>query len=850
MKFKTSSPLLLLLLLLLLLAGSAGAGSAASEKGDGRSLLIKAKRIYTATQGVLTDSMILIENGKIAKIGPRLAVPGRPRMIEAEVVIPGLIDSHTHLGVYSVPTIKENDDGNEMTNPITPQVRALDSFNFADPAIKIGLAGGVTTIISRPGSANVIGGTSVAVKLKAASPEAMVLVEDCDLKMAIEGNPVGVYGARNQAPSTLMAVYHLARKAFLEAQAYQRRWEDYEKERSSGQDNPPPKQDLGKEILVKALKREIPVHMHCATASETATCIRLADEFKLRLSLGHCYWTYLIVDDLAPRKDIHFNIGPPMLFSYFDDPGQFVNCAAVLAEAGLKVSLQTDALGGGQQNLRELAALCVRYGMSEEDALKAITIRGAEAVGLDGRVGSLEPGKDADLVLLDGAPFDLLTAVDKVLIDGRIEYENPALAPHKAPTTLPEVRGEVRWPEGLDTSKVFAIKAGLVYTMSGAAIANGVILIRDGKIERTGSDIDIPAGVPVVDIPGYSVLPGFVSPRSTLGISSNWRQQSSVDETTSPVTPELEVKHAIEPQAPLFNFARQTGITTALVTPGDRNVIGGQGIAIRTDGSVVDKMIVRDRAVMVFGFGVKAKRPTAMPSTRMGVAALLRETLVKAREHGASLERWAAGGKGERPSDLALEALLPVLRGEVPVLVHAEREDDIRTALRIADEFSLRVILDGATEAWKMRREIKSRGIPIILGDVFRGLGQIEDAGFNPRSAALLAEAGIPVAFKTETGSWLVPGQGEAGGDPLETAAFAVRNGMSEDAALRAVTIDAARIVGVAETKGSIEPGKDADLVILHGHPLSTTAPPEAVFSNGKLVFKRLPGRHRQTQPR
>jgi imidazolonepropionase-like amidohydrolase len=821
--------------------GTAAPISAANDPG----LLIKAKKIYTATKGVINDGLILIRNGKIDQVGKSVKVSGKPREIEAAVVIPGLIDIHTHLGVYSVPNVRENEDGNEMTNPITPQVRALDSFNFEDPALAVGRAGGVTTIVSRPGSGNVVGGTSVAVKLKNAPPEAMILKEDCDLKMAIEGNPVGVYGARNQAPSTLMAVYALARKAFLDAQAYQKSWEDYEKDRQAGKDVTPPKRDLGKDNLVKALKREIPVHIHCATASEIASCLRLADEFKLRLSLGHCYWGYLIVDELAPRKDVYFNVGPPMLFSYFDDPSQFMNCAAILAEAGLKVSLQTDALGGAEQNLRELAALCVRYGMREDDALKAITIREAEAIGLDDRIGSLEPGKDADLVLLDGEPFELLTSVDKVLIDGVVEYENPSLAPRAAVAPPPPPpQGGLALPAGLDGAAPFAVRAGTVYTMAGAPVADGVVLVKDGKIERVGEKLDVPAGYAVIDAPGYTVLPGFVSPRSTLRISSNWRRQSSVDEVSNPVTPELEVKHAIEPQAPLFNFARQLGITTALITPGNRNVIGGQGVVIRTDGEVVDRMIVKDKAVMVFGFGPQAKRENALPSTRMGLAALLRETLVKAREHQAALERWEKDPKGARPSDLSLEALIPVLEGERPVLVHAEREDDIRTALRIADEFKLRIILDGATDGWKLAAELQRREIPVILEDLFRGLGQVEDAGFNPRNAALLAAAGVRIAFKSETGSWLVPGQGEAGGDPLEIAALAVRNGLSEETALRAITIEAARIAGVDATTGSLEPGKDADLVILRGEPLATRAVPEAVFSDGRLVFRNEPGLH------
>ena len=350
--------------------------------------------------------------------------PSGAKVLVAEVVIPGLIDVHSHIGVAGTPDVPENDDLNETTNPVTPQVRAIDSFNFEAPAIKAALAGGVTTIVSRPGSTNVICGTSVAVKLKNAPLNRMVLLEDCDLKMAIEGNPVNFYGRKKVLPATLMGVYYLARKSFQDAREYGNAWEAYEKDKKAGKNVTPPKRDLGKETLVRALRREIPVHIHCITASEVMTCIRLAEEFHLRLSLGHCSYAYLVIDELARHKDVHFNVGAQMFFRYYQNDREFMNCPAILANAGLKVSLQTDALFGGQQNLRELASLCIRYGMKEEDALKAVTIRGAEAVGLDKRIGSIEPGKDADLVLLNGEPFEFLTSVEKVIIDGRIEFEN------------------------------------------------------------------------------------------------------------------------------------------------------------------------------------------------------------------------------------------------------------------------------------------------------------------------------------------------------------------------------------------------------------------------------------------
>ena len=816
-----------------------------AQAAESNSYLIKAKRIYTVSQGTIENGMILVDKGKIVQVGKNISAPKGVPVLEAAIVIPGLIDAHTHVGVYSLPNVDENSDGNEMTNPITPQVRALDSFNFDDPAIKAGLAGGVTTVISRPGSGNVIGGTSVAVKLKNASPQEMVLKEVCDLKMAIEGNPVGVYGSKNQMPGTLMSVYFLARKAFIEAQEYIKSWETYEKDKKDGKDVSPPKRDLGKEALALALKREIPVHIHCATASEIVSSIRLADEFNLRLSLGHCYWAYLILDELAKRKDVHYNVGPPMFFNYFEDPLTFKNNPAILSEAGLKVSLQTDALGGAQQNLRHLALLCVRYGMKEDDALKSVTLNGAEAVGLEARIGSIAPGKDADLVFLDGEPFDILTSVQQVLVDGRVEYQKEAGKRPVLGEPAAAAKTRLDLPDGLEQASSLAIKAGTIFPISGPAFTNGIILIENGKIKSIGRDVTVPAGVPVLDAREFTVMPGLISARSYLGITSNWRSQSSLNEPSKSVVPELEVKHAVEPQAPLFTFARELGITSVMVTPGDRNVMGGQGAVLKTEGSVVDKMIIKDRAVMVFGVGASAKRQNQMPSTRMGIAALLRETLVKAQEYGSTLEKYEKDKKGKEPQrDLSLEALLPVLRGEMPVLIHCERKDDILTALRLADEFKLKVILDGATDAYKVVDELKKRGIAVVLEDIFRGAGNIEDRGFNPQNAALLAKAGIPVAFRPSEGSWHVPGAGEAGGDLLEIAAFAFKNGLPEEEALRAVTINAAKIAGMESRIGSLEPGKDADILILRGHPFQTGSVPEAVFINGKPVFVRKEGAH------
>jgi imidazolonepropionase-like amidohydrolase len=815
--------------------------------GSAQSLVIRAGKVFTVSDGVIENGMILVEAGKIVRVGRSLPVPPGAQVLEAAVVIPGLVDMHTHVGVYSLPQVSENSDGNESTSPITPEVRALDSYNFDDPAIAVGRAGGVTTVVSRPGSANIIGGTSVALKLKYGPPQDVVIKEIADLKMAIEGNPVGVYGARGQMPATLMGVYYLAEKAFLEAQEYQRSWEAYEADQAAGKDVAPPARDLGKDALVSAMKGEIPTHIHVATASEIMSAIRLADEFNLRLSLCHSYYIHLLVDALEDRKDeLHVNIGPPMFFSYFDDLLTFRNNPAIMANAGYKVSLQTDALGGGEQNLRHLAILAVRYGMDEDDALRAVTLAPAEAMDLQDRIGSIEVGKDADLVLLDGEPFELLTSVDKVVIDGKVEYQRPSGEATPRMASTPGTDRSLSLPEGIAEASRLAIRGGTVYTMAGEPIESGTVLVENGKITRVGRDLDVPRGYTVVDAQDFVVMPGLVSPRSHVGIESNWRRQSHIDENSNPVVPAMEVKHAVEPHSPNFSHARELGVTTLLVTPGNREVFAGQGSVLKAAGSVVDRMIVKDRATQVMGLGVAAKRDGKMPSTRMGIAALARETLLKAREYMEKMEGAEGGEEGKAPKrDLDMEALIPVLKGETPVLVHAERRDDILTALRIADEFGLKVILDGATDAYRVADELAARDIPVIVEDLFRGAGDIEDAGFDPRAPALLSQAGVRIAFRAHMeSSWFTPGAASPGGDPLEIASFAVRNGLDPEVALRSVTLDAARIIGMEDRVGSLEPGKDADLLILTGQPFRTHSIAEAVFIDGKLVFHRQPGAH------
>jgi imidazolonepropionase-like amidohydrolase len=804
-------------------------------------LLIKGRRVYTGSGEVIDGGMVLIAGGKIVRVGKDFPVDPGVRLLQAESVIPGLVDMHSHAGVFTLPLVPETMDGNETTNPVTPELRALDGLNFSDPDLLAGLAGGVTTIVIRPGSANVVGGMSTAIKLKHAPPEELVLKEPCDLKMTIEYNPVGFYGKKGRSPSTLMTVYHLARQAFIQAQEYELAWKDYEKRRSAGEDIVAPRRDLGKENLLLALRREIPVHVHVCTAAEIMSAVRLADEFNLKLSLAHAPYAYLIVDELALRPGIHYNVGPTTLITYYQDGLKLKNVAAILAGAGLPVSLEADTVGRWQANLLYFASVCVRYGMSPVDALKAVTIRGAEGVGLEGRIGSLEAGKDADLVLLNGDPFELTTSVEATVVDGRLEFQGDKRPAFR--TDIPDHPLPLTLPPGLAEAEGFAVRGGTILTIAGPPLSDGIMLVQNGKILRIGRGLAVPEGWPAVDARDYVVMPGLVNARSHLGLEFNARMMRSVDETSQPAVPEMEAKHAIDPQSPDFHFARQLGLTSALVTPGNLNVIGGRGAVLKTAGEVVDRMIIKDRAVLVIGLGDPARRAGSSPQTRMGIISILRDKLLKARQYEARKE--PAGEEEGARIDPSSEALLPVLAGRTPIMVHCDRKDDIQAAFRLADEFNLRLVLAGGTEAHKMVDEIRSRNVPVVLERVFRRTTRADDGDFDARTPAILSKKGVTVAFKAEDGgTWTRPPVAWGGGDLLEIAALAVKSGMDPEAALRAVTLDAAAVIGAADRVGSLEEGKDADFLILGGHPLRVRALPQAVFIDGKLVYAKEKREH------
>jgi len=369
-------------------------------------ILIKNANIITMAEKDFPKGDILMDGGKIVKIGEEIIAP-HAEVFDASglTAIPGIVDAHCHIGMWEDSIDAEGADGNEATDPITPQLRAIDAINPVDRCFREALEGGVTTVVTGPGSANVIGGQFAALKTHGTSVDEMTIKAPASLKTALGENPKMVYGGQKKAPSTRMATAALYREALLAAENYQN-----EKEK---------KRDLKNEILADALEGKLPVKVHAHRADDIQTALRIAKEFSLTISLDHCTEGYLIPRQLKD-SDARIIIGPLLCDRCKPELRNLsLEAPRILYENGIEFAIMSDHPVTLTQHLPIVAAMAVKNGLPQREALKAITINAARAAWIDDRVGSLEAGKDADIVLFDGDPLDIRTPIKAVFIDGK-----------------------------------------------------------------------------------------------------------------------------------------------------------------------------------------------------------------------------------------------------------------------------------------------------------------------------------------------------------------------------------------------------------------------------------------------
>ena len=368
----------------------------------------------------------------------------------------------------------------------------------------------------------------------------------------------------------------------------------------------------------------------------------------------------------------------------------------------------------------------------------------------------------------------------------------------------------------------------------GEEIAQGFLQIENGKIVSLGPMAQAPADGERYDAAGALALPGFIDAHCHLGVCGDGLgiESDECNEMSDPVTPQLRAIDGVNPMDRCFAEAAAAGVTCVLTGPGSANAIGGQFIAMKTAGRRIDDLCVRFPGCMKFALGENPKmtygEKRETPMTRMATAALIREELYKAREYMDKRARAETDPDADAPDyDAKLEALVPVLRREVPAHFHAHRADDMLTAIRIAREFDLDYVLVHGTEGHLIADILAAEGARVICGPLLTDRSKPELSHQTIENPARLARAGIPLAICTDHPELPIQYL------PL-SAAMAVRAGLDKTAALRAITIDAARLAGVADRVGSLEAGKDADVVLCSAHPFSMDCTIQAVFIDGK----------------
>src|SRR5262249_12944976 len=571
--------------------------------------------IHTAAGASIEKGVLVVEKGRIVAVGPedKIDVPKGARAIDlsGRVIIPGMVDTHSHVGIWPRPHVPAHNDGNEGSGPVQTGLRALDAIFPDDPGVRMALTRGITTPNVMPGPGNVVGGQTVYLKFRGRTVEEMRVESKVlgGLKMANGENPKRFnYERGKTAPATRMKLAALQREQFVKAREYKRKWDAYRQAKKEGKDAREPEPDLSLDPLVEVLERKRSVHFHSHRADDLLTAVRLSREFDFEIVLQHCTEGYRVAEELAKWK-------VPVSLTLVDSPGGKLEVAGFLEEnaaalerAGVKVAINTDDSITESRFFLRTGAIAVRGGMSEDAALRALTIHGAQMLHLDHRLGSLEKGKDADFVVLSGPPFSVYTRVLETYIDGVLVFERAdpkdrpyqvggfALADHDSlpkdddfVKPQPAVRDPSR-PSGAplfkDHAKRFAVYAGRLHTVSNGPINDGVVLVEDGVIRFVGSreKFTLPPDTPVLT--AAVVTPGLIDAHTCVGGAGafNVGADRDQDELSDPSRADLRVLDSFNPNEPLLEFLRSQGVTVVHAVPGRANVIAGQTGVFRTHG--------------------------------------------------------------------------------------------------------------------------------------------------------------------------------------------------------------------------------------------------------------------------
>jgi len=801
----------------------------------GGQLFVNDATLLTVSHGTIEKGDLLVKDGKIAALGAELTPPAGVTVLEGAglFVMPGLIDCHSHAAIEG--------GVNEGTLSIVPEVKILDEVDHRDPTLWLALAGGTTAMNLLHGSANVIGGQNAVIKLRWGKGAKELLFEGAPrgVKFALGENPKrsndGGGGDRQRRyPATRMGVEAALRRAFTRAQEYRGEWQAWREAAARGETRLEPRRDLRLDALVDILEGRILVHSHCYRADEILMLMRVAEEFGFRIqTLQHVLEGYKIAPEIAKH-----GAGPSTFSDWWAYKLEAYDAipynAALLELAGAHCSVNSDSADLTRRLYHE-AAKTLRYGnLDEATALAQVTLNPARQLGIDAYVGSLEVGKDADLALFDGHPLSVYSRCEYTFVDGECYFERRyADGEARASNPTGPSFGPIACP---DPSKlplagaggVYALVGGTVHPVSGPPIEHGVVVIDHGRITAVGADVRPPDHAEVVRCDGFHVSPGLFDASTTLGLGEIGSVAAGQDTSEiGGIEPDLRVTAALHPASSHIPVTRCDGVTTALVLPGG-GTLPGRGTLIQLDGSTWEEMTLADglvqRLVLPNVAGDEAPEKALDKDEWKKLDTLFAEALryADARAAGRDLARAPA-----------FDALVPFLRGEggkEPGLfvIDADGANALRAAVLFAEKHHLRYVLHGCGEAWRVASFLKEHGARCLVGRStgMPGDKQRYDAAYQ--NAARLHAAGVPFALTTMDQENVRQLGHHAG--------MAAAYGLPRDAALRAITLAPAELLGVADRFGSLDVGKVANVIVTDDDPLELRSHVRHEFIAGKPI--------------
>ncbi len=839
---------------------------------------IRGGTVLTVTRGTIQNGVVVLRDGKIAAVGgSNTAIPEGADVVDASgrFVTPGIIDAHSHIAADSI---------NEGGTTVSSMTGIEDVLDPTDINIYRDLAGGLTAANILHGSANPIGGKNQVIKLRWGKPAKGLIFEGAmpGIKFALGENPkdmrqFGQSGPRRY-PITRPGVEFVIRDAFSRAKAYQREWQEYDRRKKAGDNVAAPRRDLQLEPLVEILEGKRLVHAHSYRADEILMLLRVADEMGFKVAtLQHVLEGYKVANEIAAHGAGASTFSDWWAYKVEAEDAIPYN-VAIMHKRGVLVTVNSDSAEHSRRLNTEAAKSMHWGGLTEDEALALVTINPAKQLRVDSRVGSLEVGKDADVVIWNKHPLSTYAIVDRVYIDGQQYYDRLGeerrltdartekgtltAAEGRSGTTAPQTGADApkvprvpevpKVPEVLGvlevpgfgfsevqpaTGPVTAITNARIYPISSPMIERGTVVIRGNRIEAVGANVAVPAGAQVIDAKGGEVYPGFIDARTTLGLNEPGPRGFDDSNEMLEINAAVKAQVAYQADSDAIPVARVNGITTAAVIPAG-GLLGGQIAVMNLDGWTWEEATLKPVAGVSFQFPTFGRSGGGgggfgpNPDVDRKFEDLKKERDARVQRVEDLLERARAYSKiaaSDRRTDWTLAALVPIVEGRQPLFVFANGEREIRDAVAFADRTGVKIVITGGLESPLVAPLLKEKNVPVILGSVLT-LPTREDAhhAATYRAAGELAQAGVTFAFGTggASNNRLLPYE----------AAISVAWGLDRNRALRAITLDAATILGVGDRVGSLEAGKLANLFISTGDPMEMKSQFTHIFINGRNV--------------